>query len=197
MQCTVSDCSKKAWSRDVCPTHYSKWRRGDRSFSIAEPKPRGPKRSPGCSIEGCEGSVVGWGWCRKHYSRWKRTGDPLGLRRWLPSEIRFWRQVDKDGAVPSIRPDLGECWLWTGSLTKTGYALFQLGSKVRQSVHRYAYELQVGPIPFGYDVDHLCFVRHCVRGSHLEAVTPAENRRRALAAKPQRPWKRDRRLPPL
>lgn len=34
------------------------------------------------------------------------------------------------------------------------------------------------PIPPGHQVDHLCFVPPCVEPSHLEAVTPAENRSR-------------------
>ncbi|MBU6428993.1 MAG: hypothetical protein KGR26_08285, partial [Cyanobacteria bacterium REEB65] len=25
----------------------------------------------------------------------------------------FWAQVDKDGPIPSHRPDLGPCWIWT------------------------------------------------------------------------------------
>ena len=41
--------------------------------------------------------------------------------------------------------------------------------------HRAAYELFVGPIPSGYEIDHLCRVRDCVNPDHLEAVTRREN----------------------
>ena len=66
------------------------------------------------------------------------------------------------------------CWLWTGPLNNTGYGCF-----ARTSAHRWAYAAMVGPIPDGYQIDHLCRVRRCVNPSHLEAVTRSENNRRA------------------
>jgi hypothetical protein len=30
-------------------------------------------------------------------------------------------------------------------------------------------------IPYRFEVDHLCKVKHCVNPDHLEAVTPKEN----------------------
>jgi hypothetical protein len=46
--------------------------------------------------------------------------------------------------------------------------------------HRWAYESEVGPIPIGLTLDHLCKVRRCVRPDHLEAVTLQENLLRGL-----------------
>jgi hypothetical protein len=40
------------------------------------------------------------------------------------------------------------------------------------------YELLVGPIPQGFDIDHLCRNRGCVRPDHLEPATRSENLRR-------------------
>lgn len=51
-------------------------------------------------------------------------------------------------------------------------------------VHRVAHELAIGPIPEGYEVDHLCRVPRCVRPDHLEAVTPKENCLRRPQRKP-------------
>ena len=48
--------------------------------------------------------------------------------------------------------------------------------------HRLAYELVIGPIPKGLQIDHLCRVKDCVNPAHLEAVTNGENRRRAYTA---------------
>lgn len=69
------------------------------------------------------------------------------------------------------------CWGWTGAISSSGYARY--GS---QYAHRIAYELLVGPIPPGHEIDHVrkagCTERTCTNPRHLEAVTKKENRRR-------------------
>lgn len=47
--------------------------------------------------------------------------------------------------------------------------------------HRRTYQMAVGPIPDGYEIDHLCFNPPCVNPAHLEAVTKQENNDRAFA----------------
>lgn len=71
------------------------------------------------------------------------------------------------------------CWDWIGGCTGNGYGAFvpELGGpQVR--AHRFVYELLVGPIPAGLQLDHLCRRRRCVRPGHLEPVTEAENHAR-------------------
>lgn len=97
---------------------------------------------------------------------------------WRP---RFWAKVNKSGPVPAFDPTLGECWLWIAAIrdSRRGYGCFEYGNVLRMA-HRVSYELEVGPIPAGLTIDHLCRVRHCVRPSHLEAVSTAENNRRGF-----------------
>jgi hypothetical protein len=66
------------------------------------------------------------------------------------------------------------CWLWTGSVTRGGYghAWFQ---KRPRAVHRIVYEMLVGPVPKGLDLDHLCRNRCCANPKHLEPVSHREN----------------------
>lgn len=70
------------------------------------------------------------------------------------------------------------CWEWTGTRQKSGYGAFTLhadGKPKTLRVHRLAYEIFVGPIPEGLELDHLCRNRPCFNPSHLEPVTKAEN----------------------
>lgn len=85
------------------------------------------------------------------------------------AEDRLWASVDRSG----------ECWLYVGSYVHTdGYALFYAHGR-RHMAHRFVYELLVGSIPEGHEVDHLCKVRNCVNPAHLEAVTPRVNNLRS------------------
>lgn len=74
----------------------------------------------------------------------------------------------------------GDCTVWTGCRVRGGYGQIRIDG-VTLYVHRVAYELHVGPIPDGYEVDHLCFNPACITPAHLEAVTPAVNKERARA----------------
>lgn len=90
-------------------------------------------------------------------------------------EERFWAKVNKDGPVPDGRPDLGPCWLWTASTVGHGYGQFCPSAARSVRAHRFAYQLLIGPIPGGLELDHLCRVKTCVNPAHLEPVTHAEN----------------------
>ena len=141
-----------------------------------------PSRPPAatCSIEGCGHQAWTRGWCNKHYQRWRLTGN-AGYER--PAAERFWLKVDKDGPLPKARPDLGNCWDWTGSKGQAkgrDYGRFSI-KNCPVSAHRWAYESEKGPIPAGLEIDHLCVRPCCVRPSHLEAVTHLVNIQRALA----------------
>lgn len=79
---------------------------------------------------------------------------------------RLWGKVVKG---------LGEndCWVWTDVLSEDGYAYFGVGGRKGRKLlaHRLLYELIIGPIPDGNDLDHLCRNRWCVRPDHQEPAT--------------------------
>jgi HNH endonuclease len=86
---------------------------------------------------------------------------------------RFWAKVEIG---------IG-CWLWRGA-TGTGYGVIRRGraGEGMLQAHRVAYEMLVGPIPVGMEIDHLCRVRACVNPAHLEPVTHRENDLRGVGA---------------
>lgn len=92
--------------------------------------------------------------------------------------------------------DVGDgsgCWIWTGWRQKAGYGRVSFHART-QLAHRFFYELLVGPIPEGLELDHVCHTqaqgcragmlcphRPCVRPEHLEPVTRKVNHRRGWA----------------
>lgn len=86
----------------------------------------------------------------------------------------FWLRVDR-------RED---CWVWLGAVTRSGrggspYGRLRVAGK-HYVAHRVAYIIEVGPIPDGLELDHLCRNTLCVRPDHLEAVTHEENMARTV-----------------
>lgn len=78
-----------------------------------------------------------------------------------------------------VNPETG-CWEWIGQINAYGYGKISIGSKTdgtafKAMAHRVAYELLVGPIPDGLDLDHLCRNRRCINPAHLEPVTRQVN----------------------
>lgn len=129
-----------------------------------------------CSIPECSLPSRSRGWCRAHYTRWQRYGDPLAARpkgpRPRPVTERFWSHVNKAGPIPPLRPELGNCWVWTGA-TCEGYGQFNAGRTTL--AHRFAWEQEHGPIPAGLTLDHQCHTPACVRVVHLRFATNKQN----------------------
>lgn len=99
-----------------------------------------------------------------------------GWRKERPSALdRFMLRVKAD-------PETG-CWNWTGALKQDGYGYFYVARHQDGAAHRAAYQLLVGPIPDGLQIDHLCRNHACVNPAHLEPVTLLENTRRGARSR--------------
>lgn len=105
---------------------------------------------------------------------WVDAGGPLQTKQEKTPEDD-WYEVDETTG----------CWLWKGRLNPGGYGVYATGydAGFSQLAHRYFYETRVGPIPEGYEVDHLCRTEPCVNPAHLAAVSPATNSQRRQSTK--------------
>ena len=91
-----------------------------------------------------------------------------------------------EGELPYEITDGGytsPCWMWIRAVTRYGYpSMFitrALKTRRRQLyAHRVYWARKNGPIPSGYQLDHLCGNARCVNPDHLEAVPVEIHRNR-------------------
>ena len=82
-----------------------------------------------------------------------------------PVSDRLWEKVER-----SDDPD--GCWRWTGALAGQ-YGVIRANGR-QQAAHRVSYELELGPIPDGLDLNWTCGHRWCIRPGHLTPATRRE-----------------------
>lgn len=104
--------------------------------------------------------------CGSCYNRWRKSAD------FVPSR-QIWglsmAEIIHNNSVPAP----SGCLIWTGCNNGVYGQLSHNGKTLY--AHRASYELHVGEIPQGFQVDHLCRRPRCIRPLHLDAVTPQVN----------------------
>lgn len=83
-----------------------------------------------------------------------------------------------------IPEPMSGCWIWLGALTDLGYGNLRYGPRKMWSApaHVISYELFIGPVPDGKELDHRCRMRCCVNPNHVEPVTHRMNMERGINA---------------
>jgi len=86
--------------------------------------------------------------------------------------LRFWPKVYKNGPLSKT---LGtKCWVWTGWRNWAGYAMFHWNGRDGVASN-FSYSTFIAPLKRGFQGNHKCHNRGCVRPDHLYSGTQSEN----------------------
>lgn len=113
-------------------------------------------------------------------SRPRRScSDDCYKQRSRPLVDRFWEKVEREG--PIMRPGLGRCWAWTGSVDGNGYGKLGRGARADGLVKatHVSWWVHFGAYPGVLDVCHTCDNPPCTRPDHLFLGTGTDNIRDA------------------
>jgi len=75
--------------------------------------------------------------------------------------------------MSKVKEDKQGCWLWQAGKNACGYG--QFSDRINGVAHRWIYEILIGSIPGGKQLDHSCRKRACVNPAHLSPVDQATN----------------------
>ncbi len=106
----------------------------------------------------------------------RRVARFLGMRKHVVSN-RIWISLEWVLSQCLPIPESG-CLIWERGDER--YKSITVDNR-RIPLHRWTYEQTHGPIPDGYQIDHLCRVTWCINPYHLEAVTPRVNTLRSTS----------------
>jgi endogenous inhibitor of DNA gyrase (YacG/DUF329 family) len=118
--------------------------------------------------------------CGAAFEYWAARAHPFCSKRCYVAHLRaatpetFWASLHESALAPAACPDMGQCWLWTGSTYSNGYGIVSYGGQ-RYLAHRLAWELTYGPPPADLLVLHHCDVRPCCNPVHLYVGTGTDN----------------------
>ncbi len=129
-----------------------------------------------CSIDGCRTACAGAigaedKYCTAHRVRIRKNLPLWPIRHQRPASTP--PEINYDEQPCSVQ-GLGPCHIFRGLKDKDGYGTTNLNRKPIR-VHRYVWERDVGLIPSGMVIDHICRVKGCCNVTHLRVVTVAVN----------------------
>lgn len=113
-----------------------------------------------------------------------RTDTRIGYVKGQPRQYVPHHHKHRDWLITEVpAPGFPEpCHVWQRSLNAGGYGIAWHQGKSAKA-HRVAWVKANGPVPLGYELDHLCRNRACCNPEHLEVVKRATNTRRGLSTK--------------
>lgn len=109
-------------------------------------------------------------------------GEPLRFVRGHANRIKRRPPLGPEDYTVEDRGWLTPCWIRVGHRNNKGYGKVTIAGRPMYA-HRAMYEQEVGPIPDGMTLDHLCRERGCIRPDHLEPTSMATNLRRGKHVK--------------
>lgn len=104
-----------------------------------------------------------------------------GEALWAEAREKLAQRISVEHRGHVIAGVPSECHIFTGGHSGRGRGGFY--GRIRfhgfmWAAHRLSWRAQRGPIPEGFDVDHMCYQRGCIRVEHLEPITHSENQQR-------------------
>jgi hypothetical protein len=126
-----------------------------------------------CVVDSCgrDERYTSRGLCNMHYLRFMKYGIPTyteRTHRFVPGGEAFYL-LDR-----CVYDKETGCWNFKSVPSPNGYCHIRFNGKTKQA-HREVYELFLGKIKDGLQIDHICRNRRCVNPDHLEPVTTKEN----------------------